>query len=219
MEDVQMKKVFLLLSLTIFCALVISDYFVMAAVPGTPAEPVRYVGDEKVDQSYSDGRLRPVIGVENYQVFRANRSYPELSDGLGYTYSHAPVMAYWKGKFYLEYVISPVFEAEVPGHSALTMSGDGRNWSMPVVCFPSFELPDGSMSLTHQRMGFYVAPNGRLLVTTFHGFTTPGPNDGRGMGRTVREIYEDGSLGPIYILRYNRHAGWGEKSYPYKEKK
>jgi hypothetical protein len=30
------------------------------------------------------------------------------------------------------------------------------------------------------------------------------------LGRVIREVYADGSFGPIYFIRYNRHAGWNE---------
>ena len=72
----------------------------------------------------------------------------------------------------------------------------------------------------HQRMGFYVAPNGRLLTCGFYGYcATPrhSPNAGNGLGRVVREVYADGTFGPIHFIRYNRHAGFDEKntSYPF----
>ncbi|NJM07401.1 hypothetical protein HC891_16270, partial [Candidatus Gracilibacteria bacterium] len=67
----------------------------------------------------------------------------------------------------------------------------------------------------HQRMAFFNAPNGRFLILGFYGFA-PVPNDGSGIGRVVREILPDGDFGPIFFLRYNRHAGWNEAntSYP-----
>jgi MtaA/CmuA family methyltransferase len=75
-------------------------------------------------------------------------------------------------------------------------------------------------AVMHQRMGFYVAPNGRLLTLGFYGYCeTPqhSPNAGNGLGRVVREIRADGSFGPIHFIRYNRHAGFNESntSYPF----
>ena len=72
----------------------------------------------------------------------------------------------------------------------------------------------------HQRMGFYIAPNGRLLTSGFYSYcATPrhSPNAGNGLGRVIREIKADGSLGPIYFIRYNRHAGFDESNtnYPF----
>jgi hypothetical protein len=39
------------------------------------------------------------------------------------------------------------------------------------------------------------------------------PNDGNGIGRAVREIYNDESLGPIYFIHYNKN--WNEKNTTY----
>jgi len=194
-------------------------------------EPVKYVGKETVNIDYHHGQLRPAIGVQSYQVLRANRTHPELAEDYGWTYNHAPMLAYWRGRFYLEYLSNPVSEHVPPGQTLLTSSADGRTWEKPRVVFPQYliphgvykgerELPKGSYSVMHQRMGFYVAPNGRLLVLGFYGISphpTCAPNDGRGIGRVVREVYSDGSFGPIYFIRYNRHAGWNESNtrYPY----
>jgi hypothetical protein len=64
-------------------------------------------------------------------------------------------------------------------------------------------------------MGFYSAPNGRFLTLGFYSYcfsynSQHSPNLGQGLGRVVREIYPDQTLGPIYFIRYNRHAGWDE---------
>ena len=72
-----------------------------AAQPGGPSEPVRLV-NAGIDLQVHDGRLRPAVGVENIQVMRANRTHPDLADGLGWTYSHAPSLAYWNGRFFLQ---------------------------------------------------------------------------------------------------------------------
>src|SRR5690554_5861086 len=44
------------------------------------------------------------------------------------------------------------------------------------------------------------------------------PNDGNGIGRVVREINKDGSLGPIYFIRYNRNFNEKNTDYPYFKK-
>src|SRR5581483_4962824 len=82
------------------------------AQPGTAAEPVHVVNDG-IDMDTHDGRLRPALGVETIQVMRANREHPETADKLGWTYNHAPMLAYWNGKFYLEYLSNP-FGEHVP---------------------------------------------------------------------------------------------------------
>ncbi len=62
---------------------------------GDDKVPMRYVGQPKtIDQTFHDGQLRPAIGTHSYQVLRANRTNPPDSDQLGYTYNHAPMMAF-----------------------------------------------------------------------------------------------------------------------------
>src|SRR5215212_4424292 len=73
----------------------------LRAATGGPEEPVRVL-NAGIDLSVHDGRLRPAIGTENVQVFRANRTRPDMADGFGWTYNHAPMLAYWNGKFYLQ---------------------------------------------------------------------------------------------------------------------
>ncbi len=66
----------------------------------------------------------------------------------------------------------------------------------------------------HQRMVFFITAKNRLLMFAYYGLVLgpkDDPNDGNGVGRVVREIYKDGSPGPIYFIRYN-HA-FNEKEY------
>jgi hypothetical protein len=181
-----------------------------AGNPGGPEEPVRYVGREVV-LPYHDGGLRLAVGAKNFQAFRANRAHPEQADGFGWTYNHAPMLAYWNGKFYLEYLSSPVDENRPPMHSLITTSTDGMAWDRPRVVFPEITLPNGVPGMVHQRMGFYVAPDGRLLALGFYG-QEKHINDGGGVGRAVREVYRDGTFGPVYFIRYNAHNGFSEKN-------
>lgn len=190
---------------------------------GSPLEPIRYLGGVYVDQEVHDGRLRPAIGVESYQVMRANRTRPELGDGFGWTYSHAAMLAHWRGKFYLQYLSNPVGEHEPPGQTLLVTSADGREWGKPQVIFPPYQSPAGVDAtlptgvtgyMMHQRMGFYVAPNGRLLTVAFYGYA-PNPFGSGGIGRVVREIRADGSFGPIHFLRYNTGTRWNESNTAY----
>ena len=194
---------------------------------------VRYVGQTKANIDYHHGQLRPAVGVHSYQVLRANRSSPEMAEAYGWTYNHAAMIAYWNERFYVEYLSNPIGEHMPPGQTMLTSSPDGRTWDKPRVVFPPYVVPmgvypedgpyklqPGTYSVMHQRMGFYVAPDGRLLVLGFYGVAPhhrTSPQDGRGIGRVVREIYKNNSFGPIYIIRYNRHAGWseGNTDYPF----
>jgi len=196
------------------------------------AEPVKYVGTRETDKHYYDGAVPHAVGVHSYQVFRANRTNPSEPGLLGWTYNHQPFLAYYNGRFYVHYLSNPIEEHNPPGRTMVASSRDGRKWSNPRVLFPKYRLPEikkgqhkspfhlpaGTYSVMHQRMGFYVAPNGRLLACGFYGFCAhprTSPNAGNGLGRVVREIRKDGSFGPIYFIRYNRHAGWNESNTDY----
>jgi len=193
-------------------------------------EPIKYIGDHQPDKRFYDGALPHAVGVHHYQAFRANRTYPPEGGSSGWTYNHQPFLAYWQGKFYLQYLSDQFQEHTPPGRTLLMTSENGREWTDPVVIFPEYELPEiefkefliseGTKAVMHQRMGFYVAPNGKLLTSGFYSFcATPrhSPNAGNGLGRVIREIREDGSFGPIYFIRYNRHAGFDENNtnYPF----
>jgi len=231
----------MLLTLVVF--LLFSGSAVAAKMPPPVAEcasqPVIYVGNEDTDKHLYDGALRHAVGVHRYQVLRASRCEPLEGDKAGWTYNHQPFLVYWNGKFFAHYLTNPIEEHNPPGRTMLAVSEDGRQWQKSKVLFPKyrlpeikkgehkspFHIPEGTYSVMHQRMGFYVAPNGKLLALGFYGFcanSRTSPNAGNGLGRVVREIKKDGSFGPIYFIRYNRHAGWNEENtnYPfYKESK
>ena len=190
---------------------------------GSVSEPVRYVGGGSIDPTVHEGRLRYAIGVESRQTVRANRAHPEWSDGYGWTYNHASNLCYWNGKFYQQYLSNPVDEHIAPGQTLVLTSVDGRKWGNPVVVFPPYIAPAGikipkgyTGYMMHQRMGFYVAPDGRLLVLAFYGHTEDPFQEG-GIGRVVREAYKDGTFGPIYFIRYSSHTKWDSTntSYPF----
>ena len=199
-------------------------------------EPVKYTGELKPDKHFYDGLLPHVVGVHHFQTMRANRAHPPErgeAEAHGWTYNHQPYLAYWNNKFYYQYLSNLFEEHGAPGRTLLMTSDDGFHWSNPVVLFPQYDLPEikqddytipaGTKSVMHQRMGFYVAPNGRLLTSGFYGYSATNrnsPNAGNGLGRVVREIHRDGSFGPVYFIRYNRHAGWNEKNtnFPFYKK-
>ncbi|KAA9345505.1 six-hairpin glycosidase [Larkinella humicola] len=193
-------------------------------------DTVRYVGQTLSNVDYHHGQLSPAVGVHNMQVFRANREHPELAGGTHWTYNHAPMLAYWNNTFYLQYLSNPVGEHEPPGQTLLLTSKDGYNWTKPTVLFPPYKLPDGwkkpgrpevakdLYAVMHQRMGFFVAKNKRLLTLAFYGIVMgpkDDPNDGNGIGRVVREIYADGKFGPIYFIRNNASWDKTKSAYPF----
>ena len=207
-------------------------------------DPIVYTGQQTSDKRYYDGAVPHAVGVHNYQAFRANRNKAPVDGVVGWTYSHQSYLAYWNGKFYLQYLSNLTEEHGPPGRTLMLTSPDGRTWTTPRVIFPVYtlpeikpedvpeqfddvwekiaelpggHLPEGTYTVMHQRMGFYVAPNGRLLTLAFHSYCpTPrvGPNNGHGLGRVVREVYKDGTLGPIYFIRYNRSSP-GTASIPF----
>jgi hypothetical protein len=61
------------------------------------------------------------------------------------------MLAYWHDKYYLLYLSGPVDESQAPCSDSLTTSTDALNWATPRTVFPSIKLPDGSMSIMHQR--------------------------------------------------------------------
>jgi BNR repeat-like domain len=185
-----------------------------AATAADPITPPLVCHDLEPITTAADGGLRPVVGVHNIQVVRSNRTVSPHADGLLHSYMHQPMLAYWKGRFYLEYLSDPRSEHEAPGYTSLTSSTDGYHWEKPRIVFPAFKLPDGTETLNHQRMGFYVAPDGRLLVLAFYG-KSPEPNDGTGIGRAVREINPDGTFGPIYFIRLNTKQTSSDFKLPY----
>jgi len=206
--------------------LLTTSFFASYAQTGSPAEPVRYIGGETVDPSLHEGRLRYAIGVENRQTLRANRTHPEEAEDYGWTYNHASNLCYWNGQFYQQYLSNPADEHVAPGQTLLVTSTDGRHWNKPQVVFPPYKAPEGVTIpegykgyMMHQRMGFYVAPDGRLLVLAFYGHTDD-PFGKGGIGRVVREMHKDGTYGPIYFIRYSSYNDWNETntSYPFYKK-
>lgn len=197
----------------------------LAQTPGSEEEPIRYIGQPKiVDQHYHDGQLRPAVGVHSYQVLRANKTNPPEDDGSGNRYNHAPMLAYWNATFYLEYLGSEWKEHGTPTQTYLFSSKNGVDWDQPRLVFPAIEYASGKFTIAHQRMGFYVAPNGRLLVLAFYGIPigdVDSPNNGNGIGRAVREIYKDNTFGPIHFIRAIPHSDYPKEKttrfYPWFE--
>lgn len=204
--------------------------FFLATISRVDAQDtVRYTGKTLVNVDYHHGQLSPAVGVHNIQVMRASREHPGQSDGFGWTYNHAPMLCYHNNTFFLEYLSNPVGEHVQPGQTLLVTSKDGYTWSKPVVIFPPYKIPDGTTkpgsekkaqnisAVMHQRMGFYVAKNKKLLALGYYGIALDekdDPNDGNGIGRVVREIFPDGKFGAIYFIRYNHGFNASNTSYP-----
>lgn len=78
--------------------------------------------------------------------------------------------------------------------------------------YPNLFRREHLKAIMHQRVGWYVSSEktgSRLLAIGNYGICLhrkDDPNDGNGIGRVVREIYPDGSMGPVYFFYYNH--GW-----------
>ncbi len=193
-----------------------------------------YIDKIHPNSDYHHGQILPAKGVKNVQVARANRTAIDGDDGSHTTYKHAADLAYFKGHFYVHYLVNPSDEHTEPGFSILARSKNGRDWNEFQVSFPVYTMPTCSIKdykgdthhlgphidvYMHQRMSFYQSPSSkRMLVSGFYGWS-PEPWmtnwDRYGIGRVVRELCEDGSLGPIYFIRPNWQAGWSEEQLNY----
>ena len=190
--------------------------FLLASVAFISAQDrVCYTGSELSNPYRHDGQLSPAVGVHNIQLLRANRDSITATYNFGWTYNHQPMMCYWNGKFYLHFLCDSTDEHIPPSRTVLMTSTDGYHWSSPEILFPEYKVPEGFTkkgrtdtahnltAIMHQRVGFYVASNGRLLATGNYGIALDrkdDPNDGNGIGRVVREIKKDGTFGPIYFV-------------------
>ncbi|ADY50904.1 hypothetical protein Pedsa_0321 [Pseudopedobacter saltans DSM 12145] len=194
-------------------------------------DTIKYVGKTLSNVDYHHGQLTPAVGTHNIQTFRANREFPELAGGQGFTYNHQPFLAYWNNTYYLQYLSNPVGEHIAEGKTFLQTSKDGYNWSTSIELFPPYLVPEGFTkpgrtdkagkdlyAIMHQRMGFYTAKNGKLLTSGYYGVALDAkddPNDGNGLGRVVREIKKDGTFGPIYFIRFNSSFNEKMAKYPF----
>ena len=189
------------------------------------AKKVHYSGTTLSNPNRHDGGLSPVVGAHNIQILRANREHPSEANGQGWTYNHQPMMAYWNDQFYVHYLCDPSDEHVPPSHTMYQTSKDGYTWSNPQLLFPEVQVPEGFqkpnrpekahdlIAIMHQRVGWYVSKSGQLWALGNYGVAfdkKDDPNDGNGIGRVIREVRKDGTLGPIYFIylntSYTRHT-------------
>ncbi len=153
----------------------IVNFLLLLGLNAAAQDTVHYTGATMANVDYHSGQLPLAMGVHNMQVLRANRSDTSASAGYGWTYNHGPMLAYWNNRFYLSYLSNPVGEHVAPGQTLLATSTDGYHWGNPMVVFPPYKIPDGTVKLghkdsakntfavMHQRIGFFTAKNKKLL--------------------------------------------------------
>lgn len=190
---------------------------VISVLNATAQRQAFYDGSTLSNPYRHDGGLSPVIGVHNIQIMRTDRDGGDSGQNiLNWTYNHQPMMAYWQGRFWVHYLSDSIAEHIPPSVTYLQNSSDGYNWSKPQILFPIY----GEHTVMHQRVGWHVSSEktgSRLLAIANYGICmTPkdDPNDGNGIGRVVREIYNDGTFGPIYFLYYNHDYNEKNTKYP-----
>lgn len=192
-----------------------------------------YTGDITPNCDYHHGQVFPARGVKCRQVSRATRDITK-DDKTGCTYKHAADIAYWKGKFYIQYLCNPKDEHVGAGVNVLATSQNGADWDDFQISFPPYLIKecevtdykgekhsfDGtSYAFIHHRMCFYKASDGRMLLLSFYGWS-PQPWvcnwDNYGIGRVVRELYPDETMGEIYFIRPCYQGGWTDEllNYP-----
>jgi BNR repeat-like domain len=158
-------------------------------------EPIEITGEEqhKLIAKLPDGGLPPVVGVQNFQVFRASRDVPEMTDGKGWTYNHHMDIANWAGRLYVAWTNGEKDEDIWPAREVYSTSTDGVNWSSPSELFPM----GVSTSL---RAYFFHAPNGKMLVFAGLRVSEEKLDEATKGGLVVREIRADHSLGEVFKL-------------------
>ena len=170
--------------------------------------PIVIEGPEqaRVDPSLPDGGLAPHPGVHSYQVFRASRDAPELTDGKGWTYHHHVDMACWRGRLYVGWNSCERDEDVWPSRELFSTSVDGRTWNDPVELFPQ------GVS-TPLRMYFYFARDTwRMLAIAGARMDTSDTEEDRKGPLVVREIRGDHALGDVCTLQGGGAATHFEQS-------
>jgi hypothetical protein len=158
-------------------------------------EPIIVHGDEqgRVNLSLPDGGLAPLVGVQNFQVFRASRGRPDAADKDGWTYAHHQDLACWKGRLYAAWAMTPVDEDVPPYKVVYATSTDGCHWSAPADLFPR-------QMAWACRFYFYRASNGRMLALTAGKSADGTVSEAAKKVLLVREITSDHGLNEVFTL-------------------
>lgn len=158
--------------------------------------PIEITGPEQslFIPDLSDGGLPPAVGVKSYQVFRASRDAPGLSDDRGWTYHHHVDMAVWRGRLYVGWNSCEKDEDVWPSRELLSTSVDGIEWEKPREMFPQ------GVS-TPLRMYFYRARNDVMLMIAGLRIDTTKTSEDRKGGLVVRRVYDDHTLGSVFVLQ------------------
>ncbi|MGA2443529.1 MAG: hypothetical protein ABSH08_21460, partial [Tepidisphaeraceae bacterium] len=167
----------------------------LLAAPGLAQDPIRIEGPEqsRLNGKLPDGGLPPVVGVRNYQVFRASRADPQITDGQGFTYNHHVDIACGAGGLYVAWDNGQKDEDTWPAREVYSTSSDGVAWTRPAELFP--------MGTSNPlRMDFYHAANGHMLAIAARRIVRGKITNATEGGVVVRELLADHTLGAVYML-------------------
>jgi hypothetical protein len=177
-----------------------ASYLIVSAVmaadpePSSPELPLVYEGPGLIDPKAPDGHLMFSPGVQNIQIYRANRKpSPLFGDQPGYTYQHHVDIGCWKGRLYAVWAMCPKDEDTLPCRLVYSTSTDGLHWVEPKDFYP----PGKGWSL---RFYFYHASNGRMLAFAAGPYPTKKMAEKEKTTLLVREIRSDHQLGEIWTL-------------------
>jgi hypothetical protein len=99
-------------------------------------------------------------------------------------------------------------------------SGNGKDWTAPEIVFPHV-MYKGEPTFCNHRMGFYIAPSGKLLASTayFPQSEMPPQSGSEDTGKkyfgvAIREIKKDGAFGKIYFIAQNNSL-YAEDEFPF----
>ncbi len=166
--------------------------------PGSPEMPLVYDGPGLPDSKAPDGRLMYGPGVQNVQVYRANRKPCALfrtdqGDQPGWTYQHHMDLACWQGRLYAAWAMTPKDEDVLPYRVVFASSSDGFTWSEPMDLFPPGEA-------RANRFYFFRGSNDRMLAFTHGDYLVENWSGTEKATLLVRELKVDGRLGEVYTL-------------------
>src|SRR4051812_34447112 len=172
--------------------------------------PIIIEGPEQslLDPTLADAGLPPAVGVQSFQVFRASKAVPEITDGRGWTYHHHVDMACWRGLLYVGWNSCERDEDVWPSRELYSTSADGRTWSPPREFFPQ------GVSTPLRMYFFHDKSSGKMLAIAGLRSGTADTDEDTKSALVVREIRADHSLGNVFTLLAPPGVAVGPKAHP-----
>ena len=198
---------------------------------------VHYSGATIARPERHDGGLKPAVGVHTIQTMRGEKPWTYNHQPM-MAYWHGKFYMHYLSDPRHEHEApgKTMLQTSTDGYTWSEPTELFPEYPVPEgYVKEGKDLPAAHQlkAVMHQRVGWYVADGSHsshsarsshsphpsiLLATGNYGICLTikdDPNDGNGIGRVVRQVNDDGSLGPIYFVYYNH--GFNEKNtiYPY----